>query len=622
MNSRLTPLAALLPCLFSAAALAQPTPGNTLTNVMVTATRLAAPTSALIADVSIIDAASIRAAGPAATLGELLGRQPGLDFRQSGGPGTVSSVSIRGSNAGHVLLLIDGVRTGSVTAGAPTWEVIPLEQVERIEIVRGPSSALYGSDAIGGVVQIFTKRGSQQAEPFLNLSYGSYRTTRLAAGISGRHEKLRYSLQAADKRSDSYNALLTSSNPSYNPDRDDYQTTSSSGSLTYNLDDSHELGASYLYADGWSRFDSGFYTPAVDYKMKKTVHGSNVYSRNRLGEHWTSTLRLGRSTDDSRNLSDGRQTDQFKSSQTDIQWQNDILLPLGMALLGVERVEQRVSSSANYSLGKRHIDSVFAGWSGQIDAHSLQANLRQDRNSQFGHKTTGLIGYGYQITPAWRTALSWGTAFKAPTFNDLYYPADNFGNVSNPKLRPETANNREISLRYETTSQQAALTYYHNKVEDLIQWAPIDPTYVTTWGWMPSNVTNATLQGWTLQYSGLWGDYRLTGSLDAMQPQNDALKKTLVNRARNLARLSVQRTFEHLTLGAEMQASGRRYMDVANSKRLGGYSIFNLHADYALSRDWSLHARADNVFDKTYALDQDFATPGASLFLGLRYAPK
>lgn len=618
MNPRLKPLAALLPCLFCSSALAQ----QPLADVMVTATRLEASTSSIVADVSIIDAATLRAASPSATLAELLGRQPGLDFKQSGGPGTVSSLFMRGSASNHVLLLIDGVRAGSVTSGTPTWEIMPLEQIERIEIVRGPTSALYGSDAIGGVVQIFTRRGGSKTAPFIDFSYGSYHTAALSAGISGSLEKLRYSLQAADKRSDSYSAITQSANPSYNPDRDDYQTSSSSGNLAYAPGNGHELGASYTYADGWARFDSGFFTPTVDYNLKKTAYGVSAYSRNRIGERWSSTLRIGRTSDDIRTLNDGQQTAKFQSSQTNMQWQNDILLPLGTALLGVERVNQHVSASENYSLVKRHIDSLFAGWSGQLANHSLQANLRQDKNSQFGNKTTGLLGYGYQIAEAWRTTLSWGNAFKAPSFNDLYYPADNFGNVSNPRLRPETSHNREASLRYETAHQQASITYYHNKVKDLIQWAPIDPTYVTSWGWMPSNVANATLQGWTLQYAGLWGAYSIAGSLDAMQPQNDMLKKTLVNRVRTLAKLSVQRSFEGLTLTGEMQSSGRRYMNEANTERLGGYTLFNLRADYALNRDWALYARADNVFDKKYALDKDFATPGASLFLGIRYAPK
>lgn len=626
MQTRLTPLAALLPLLFASTP-ATLHAAQTLDDVVVTATRQPVNVSDALSDVSIIDAAAIQRAGPITTLGELLGHQPGIDFRQSGAAGATSSLSIRGSNANHILLLVDGARVGSVTNGAPTWEALPLEQIERIEIIRGPASSLYGADAIGGVVQIFTRKAADNApmRPYFDAGYGSHATAAISAGITGSHEAWRYALQLSDKRSDGFSAINNPKNAAWNPDKDGYQLASSSGSLAYRISKAHELELNYLYSDGWSRFDSGsrFSTPpADDYKMKETVKSVAVHSRSQWTEQWLSILRASRSTDDNRNLDNGQQTDSFRSIQTQYQWQNDLKLPVGKALLGLEHLEQRIASNNSYTAASRSIHSLLAGWNGRLDKHNIQLNVRKDENSQFGGKTTGLAAYGYQLTEQWRGNLSWGTAFKAPSFNDLYYPPDAWGNVSNPKLRPETSENHELAVYYETSTQHLSLTGYRNKVKDLIQWAPIDPTYLTSSGWMPSNVASVTLSGWTLAYTGKLADYNVSSSIDRQDPKDDTTGKTLVYRARTQAKLAIDRRFGNFELGGEWQASSPRYTNATNTQKLSGYSLLNLTARYHLGKDWSIYARANNVLDREYTRVKDFATPGANLFIGIRYSPK
>lgn len=592
--------------------------------VVVTATRHNTRVSEVLSDVTVIDSQEIRQAGPTTTLAALLGRQPGIEFTQNGGPGGSSSVFIRGSNSNHVLVLVDGVRAGSVTTGSPTWEYIPLEQIDHIEIVRGPASSLYGSDAIGGVVQIFTKRGEGPFQPFVEAGYGTDNTSALSTGFSGSREGLRYGIQVSDKRGDSFSAINNPSSIYYNPDKDGYQTTSSTGSLSYSPLKGHEFGVNYLYSDGWTRFDSGgFSTPASDdYRQKETIYSVSLYSRNQLTDIWISTLRIGQSADDSRNLDNGVRSSFFRSTQTQYQWQNDFKLPVGTGLFGVERLEQHVDSDTDFALNKRGINSIFAGWSGHVEDHVLQVNVRQDSNSQFGDKATGMLAYGYQLASNWRAGLSWGSAFKAPTFNDLYYPADAYGDVSNPNLKPESAVNKEVSLHYEAAGLDASIIYYQNDVKNLIQWAPIDPTFVTTYGYTPSNVSSATLSGWTLAYSGKIAEYKVSGSLDLQDPKDDVLDKTLIYRARKVAKFAVSRDIGNVNIGGEVQAYGRRFVDTANTQTLAGYSLLNLTASYRMTDGWSIFARANNVFDKKYVLVKDFATPGASLFVGVRYVLK
>jgi len=593
--------------------------------VVVTATRQAMKASDVLSDVTTISSEDIRNAG-AVSLAELLGRQRGVEFTQNGGPGASASVFIRGSNSNHVLLLVDGVRLGSVTTGTATWEFLPLELIERIEIVRGPVSSLYGSDAIGGVVQIFTKRGEGPARSFYEVGLGSQNTSIATAGVSGGQERWRYSFTVSDKKSDSINATTartaTATNPAYNADLDGFQTISSSGGVSYSSATGQEYGMNYLYSDGASKYDNSYPAPGLNFNQQQTISSLSFYGRNRFSDVWGMTLRLGQSQDESRNLNNGVLSTSYKTAQTQYQFQNDIRLPLGMALLAFERVDQQVVSTDAYSLKERAINSALAGWTGSFGPHRLQANFRQDHNTQFGVQSTGMLGYGFQWSSNWRSSVSWGTAFKTPTFNDLYYPADADGSVGNANLKPEKSLSREASVHYETDLQHSSATYYQNEVTNLIQWDPIDPTFVTTFGYTPSNVSNAKLSGWTFAHKQELGNYQFMGSLDLQDPNDQTLNKTLIYRAREIIKLGLSRNMSNLSIGGELQSNSKRYADKENTIELGGYTLMNLRAQYKLNQEWSFFARANNIFDKKYVLVDGYATPGSNLFAGVRYTPK
>lgn len=612
MYPRLKPLAALLPFAFalpSAPVLAVEQLAA-LDTVLVTATRQAQRASEVLFDTTVIDAEEIRNAGPTATLNDLLVRQPGIEINAKGGVGTDSAIFIRGSNNTHALVLVDGMRLGSGTTGYPAWGFIPLEQVERIEILRGSCSSLYGSDAIGGVIQIFTKRGEGPFRPFVEAGYGSWNTKSLAAGFGGSQDAWRYNFQFSRKESDSYSAIRNPKNFAYNPDKDGYEITSSSGNLSYTVTPGHELGASYLYSEGWNRYDTS--PKNRDFKQTETIYGANLYTRNQLTSVWSSTIKLGKSVDRSRQYADKVPGSRIQSEQTQLQWQNDIVLPFGMALLAAERVEQGVGGSPNYALKERTINSYLAGWTGKLADHRFQLNVRRDNNSQFGNHTTGSAAYGYQIAQDWRANVSYGTAFKAPTFNDLYWPGS-----GNPNLKPEKSKNREAALHYETSQHHASVTYYRNQISDLIEWAPVGGI------WIPSNIASATLSGWSLAYNGqLAGGFKLSGSLDFQNPEDTDRNRILRYRAKRIAKLALSRDFGDFTVGTEILGSSERYNNVANTQVLPGYGTVNLFGSYRLDKDWTLFARANNVFDRKYELVRDYSTPEANLFVGIRYSPK
>lgn len=574
--------------------------------VIVTATRQPARASELLSDVTVITREDIERAGQT-TLEQLLARQPGVEATANGGPGTISSIFLRGTSTKQSVVLIDGLRIGSASSGEAAFSRIPLAQIERIEILRGPASSLYGADAIGGVIQIFTRRGDGAQRFDASLGYGSYNTTEGSAGISGGNDVVSYGLRAGHFETEGFNALHNAASTSFNGDRDGYRNTSVGGNLVVRPAAGHELGLDLMHSEGVSRYDT---TPrAKDFKNDQTLDAYSAYSRNRLTRDWTSTFRLGRSSDDSTSRTDGIAGSVFHTDQDQVTWQNDVRLPLGRALFAAEYVKQRLKSTTAFPVTNRAIRSLLAGWNGSIDKHRLQLNLRRDQNSQFGGKTTGFAGYGYQLDDAWRAHVSYGTAFRAPNFNELYFP-DTFGALfaGNAALRPEFARNREAGIDWERGAHRFSAVYFSNKVSDLVVGYPL------------INVGSATLSGTSFSYAGTSGAWSGGAALDLQRPRDDTNGKRLIRRADRQFKSHLSYAAGAWNLGGEWQLVGMRYEDTANTQRLGGYGLVNLVADYRLDREWVLFARANNLFDKRYEGAKDYAVAGSSLFVGVRYS--
>jgi vitamin B12 transporter len=586
--------------------------------VVVTATRQAMRANELLSDVTVIGQEEIQKAGPSSTVAELLSRQPGIEMSRNGNLGSQTDIRIRGTNGNHTLLMIDGMRVGSASSGAANWSRIPLSEIDRIEVLRGPSSSLYGNDAIGGVVQIFTRQGDGPARISVEGGVGSQGTTDGSVGISGSADGWRYSFNTASRRTDGFSNVSNTTAKNYNADRDGYANQSTSGSLSYTPAKGHEMGVSLFNSAGRNRYDSGSgATASKDYQNQGDVTSYSAYSKNTLSSIWKSTLRAGRSDDDSTNYTDAKVTSVFHTQQNQFSWQNDFKLPGGNALLALERLEQSVKGSGNYSTTSRTIDSLLAGWNGRFDSHRLQINGRRDNNSQFGAKNTGNAAYGLQLSDNWEAHASVGTAYKAPTFNDLYYPLDANGYVGNSSLKAESSRNGEVALQFEQAGHRASTTYYRNKVSDLISWSG---------RLTPVNVGQATLEGLTLAYTGQLAGLDIGSSFDWQSATDDSTGQMLARRARERGTLSVGKNFGTWDVRGEIAAVGRRFdtdYNPASPQRnvLGGYSLFNLYASHTVSRDVSLFTRADNVFGKKYEQAYNYATPGASIFIGLRYTP-
>lgn len=593
----------------------------TLDEIVVTATRTPQQQESVIADVSVISSEEIKRGGQS-TLVELLQRQPGIEITNNGGAGKTSGIFMRGTNTGHTLVLIDGVRVQSATAGTTTLENIPIQQIDRIEIVRGPASSLYGQDAIGGVIQIFTKKGVDGFKPYVNLGFGTYDTTLAEAGLRGKQNDTVYALNVSANKTNGFSSLDTS-NPNLN-DKDGYRNLAVTGSLTQKITEGHEVGLTLLHSKGRTRFDNSYnidpsfpaFDPAFsDYAdLQQDVY--SLFSKNQILNNWHSTVRISQGTDETVNYaalgpftSESRSL--FRTKQDQFNWQNDITLPIGMLTLMYDKLIDRVNSTTDFDKNKRTNEGYVASYVANIGAHSFQASAREDHNSSFGNNVTGGVGYGYNINAQWRVTGSYGSAFKAPTFNDLYYPG-----YSNPNLKPEKSDNLEASLRYRDDTFNASLTAYENKIRNLI-----------VLGSLPENIDRATIQGITLAASNRWGNLDLGGSVDIQSPRDDETDKLLRRRANRHGQMHLSYSWQDWRFGGEMVASSARYEDAANTVLMSGYTLFNMTAQYKVNRDWTLQARANNIFDKNYYLAIDgngfaYNTPGANVFVNIRYEPQ
>lgn len=618
-----TIIASLIGLLFVAPARAEETPPQT-EEVVVTASRIEQARSNVIADISTITRDEIERAGQS-TLVELLQMQPGIEITNAGGAGKSSGIFIRGTNSSHVIVLVDGIRMNSATAGTTTFENLPVALIDKIEILRGPATSLYGQDAIGGVIQIFTKKGKGEPQFYAGIGYGRYHTKTADAGVHGAIGDTGFALGISSYHTDGFSALKTS-NPNLSDD-DGYRNLSFTGSLSHKIADGHEVGLQLLHSSGHARYDNRFNidpffpadNPAFSDHASIEQYSYALTSKNQFTDNWLSTMRFGEGADhvsnySATNLFNPDSRSMFRTRQQQYSWQNDLTLPLGTLTLLYDRLQERVRSTTNFDQTRRNNDGFHIGYLLDYGAHSAQINYRSDHNSRFGTNDTGSIGYGYRLSDYWRITVSHGTAYKAPTFNDLFYPG-----FSNPDLKSEKSRNTEASIRYSNSDSNASLTLYENKIKDLIA---LDASFT------PANINKARIQGMTLAGSHAWRNWQLGGSIDIQSPRDRETDNLLVRRANRHAALNASYLWNNWRLSAEVIASSARYNDPANQQRLAGYSLTNLTADYAISKEWKLQARLNNLFNKDYALAYDgdpaadgfiYRTPKSNLFVSIRY---
>ncbi len=597
---------AVLPLALAAAfpSFSQTADAPPLKETVVSATRTPTRTDELVSDVVVIDRAAIeKSAGR--TLPELLARVPGVQFSSNGGLGKNSSVNIRGTEARHTILLIDGVRFGSATTGTPSWDNIPVDMIERIEILKGPASALYGSEAVGGVVQIFLRKGAQGFHPYASASVGSEKYRQLAAGLTGGSAEVSYALGVQKTREAGFSTTNPRIGKNFNPDRDGFDQDALNASVAFQINPAWKVDAGVVRADSVSHTDDG---PGRDTRYAGRAQTLRAGVEGRLLPGWKTQLRFGQSLDSSRAIEAAPALfpSLFKTTQNQWTWQNDVDTPVGVALLGVEQLTQKVDSTTRYAVNERTVSSWFAGLNGSEGRHSWQLNMRHDSNSQFGSSNNGFAGYGFAITPVWRVNASHGTSFVAPSFNQLYFPG--FGNTA---LQPERGRNTDLGVTWSDAGHTVKLVHFDNKIRGFI-------TRTTT----PVNVPRARIDGWTLAYDGSFGALALRAAVDSLDPRNEITGKRLPRRSTTQVTLGADYGMGPWTFGGSVLRSGDRFDDTANLKPISGYTTVDVYADYALNKAWTLQTKLINATDRQYETLLGYNQPGRGVFVTLRYQPK
>jgi vitamin B12 transporter len=583
--------------------------GTELEPVVVTATRTPVPPDQLAAQVVLIDRAAIEQA-QGATLAGLLQQAAGVQISSNGGLGKASNVFIRGTEGRHVLLLIDGVRYGSATLGTPNWDNLPLAAIERIEVLKGPAAALYGSDAVGGVVQIFTRRGQQGFHPHAELGLGAYGRRSVALGVAGGQGGLSYRFGVSSLRESGFSAT-NAAEPwgNYHPDADGFEQNALDASVRLALAPGWQLSAHGLLASGDNAFD--FFPNAFAVRGLTTTRVLGLGLERTWAAGARTHLHLSRADDLTRNFMSATRTSHIDTRRQQWTLQHDQPTGLGTLTLGAEHTREQVNSSTAFTVRERRIEGVFVGLQGSAGPHAWQASARRDDNSQFGVANTGSLAYAFEFAEGWRVRAAHGTSFKAPSFNQLYWPG--FGN---PTTQPERGRSSELGLSYAFGSQSLQLTRFEQRIRGFITAAPT-----------VANVPRVQIDGWSLVWQGSAGDWRWRSDLELLEARNRTpganFERQLPRRAEQQLTLSLERAWgDDWWFGAHALLVSERFDDAANTQRLPGYGKLDLSAEHQLSSDWRLQLRLNNVGDKRYETALGYNQPGRALFASLTWQPQ
>jgi vitamin B12 transporter len=589
--------------------------------VVITASRSAQLLRESIPHTTVITAQEIRES-QAVDLPTLLRREAGFELVQSGGIGRNSGTFLRGTATGQSLILVDGVRIADLNNGIASLDQVMLHEVERVEIVRGNVSSLYGSGAIGGVIQIFTRRGRGAPALTGEAAVGNEGDRRLQAGYAGEAGGTRFSLTASAFATDGFSVLRPDISSTVDPDRDGYRNRSLAAGVSQRLAAGHVAGLSYYATSGRQQYDNAFALSAGDKQTADVrVDAWSAFLENQLADAWLSKLTFGGASNSNHDFVNGQTSFRTKTRNRQLTWQNDFAAAPGHRLIGgLERVEQEIEGSIAYTRNTRDTDALFAGYVGRFGRHGLQLNARGERYSDFGDARTYFLGYGFDLTQRWRLFASRSTGFRAPTFNELFFPPIDLGGgvllaCNDPRLRPEKARSADAGVQYATGAHLLKIVAFHTRVHDLIQ-----P------GCPPVNVNEATIDGVEASYSGEWHGARVKAALTAQDPvQHTASgEQRLIRRAKRFGSLGIAKVAGAWQLGAEWLASARRPDTLATSfsgerTELPGYGVLNASLRYALRKETSLGVRLDNVLDKDYSLTHGFNTQGRKLTLSLSH---
>lgn len=568
-----------------------------LPDVLISANRQVESRTATSAANTVFTRADIDRLQPSSVT-DLLTRVPGVQVAPTGGRGSLPGIFIRGTKAAQSLVLVDGVRIANATSGDSGLQFLDVDQIERVEVLRGSRSAVYGSDAIGGVIQIFTRRSSGPGlQPRLRLAAGSNQTFQRSLGLSGGNGATRFNLGASLDET----AGIDSTGPSFasDSDHDAYRNKSLNLSLSHTFNERFEAGLNLLDSRGRSEYDNPYgrldEVTWLSYPQQSytdfSVSSLGSWFDAQLNDTWHSRLELGHSEnrDDKRDkLSDQRFI--YNTYRDQVTWQNDLTFDdHNQLMLGGDWYQDRFHGTANFSEDSRWNRAAFAQYRFTGKRFSSELGVRHDRNQQYGDQTSWNASLTVPLNPRNDVLVSYSEGFRAPTFNDLYDVQ-----YGNPDLRPEHSKSYELQWRSQLASHtRLEASLYRTDLRDAINY---DPTLRR-----PGNVDSARINGLELSLLQEWADWTSQLGVSMIDPRDRESGHTLQRRARRTLNLDLDRQFERFSVGASWQVVSGSYDDPSNNERIGGYGLIGLRGGIRLTEDVKLELKLDNLLDKQYS---------------------
>jgi len=589
--------------------------------VVVTASRAATPLSQVLVSLDVLDRATIEQS-QASSLADLLSRLAGFEFGRNGGPGTTTSFFLRGHNSVNVVVLVDGVRAATDGIGAVSAIDIPLHRIERVEVMRGNASALYGNAANGGVIHIFTR---QDAGVSAQVGVGSAGARSANVALATTVGQTALSLRFGQDRSAQLSSMRVDQRPAANPDKDQTTANSVALGLDHSIDGSHSVKLSVALDDVSSEYDDdgfGFGNPSDVHELDRQTRASQIAWTAQYHPSWTSELSLSHTTQALEDRQNGvLKTGLFayglaKSRQNGLRWSNEVALGAQTQLvLGLDHSVEDFESDAvlsGYDTTKTDT-GYFAGLGTQVQRWNWQANLRHDRLSTRNRRaaTTSedsvnsvLLGTGYELNAQWKILANASTGFRAPSVGERA--------ASSASLKNEAFQSRELSTAYQSGATRAKLTYFESDMTDLI-------AYNSAFSLVNLKAENSGVEASAETTVGATG---MAIRWTEQNPRNLDTGKALARRAKRLVSVDLKQPVGQHHVGLSVGYQGERRDSDFSDQVLDAHTVLGLNAAYQISPQWRLVGRLENALDAQYQLAHGYNTPGRSAFVTVNYTAR
>ncbi|WP_370980856.1 TonB-dependent receptor domain-containing protein [Agaribacterium sp. ZY112] len=604
------PSRTLLGLAISAAALntfAQDEPATITEETVVTANLTKQSSFETLASVDVINTQELQKL-QISNFADALNLLSGIDVTQSGGPGTPVSVFSRGTSSQQTLMLINGQRFSSATNGFSSIQLLDPALMARTEYVRGSRSALYGSEAIGGVLQFFTFEEGKQPENWGLAEAGSYNTLRAAAGSRGTIDATTYSIGVAAVDSDGFDSQENNDNG--NDDNDGFTNKSLNLSIKQELEGGFDIGLTHLQSKAENDYDSLYVVNPSRKQDLRVTQVSGGYTSDSL---YSTRLNLAESKDHSkeRNTDENVATSYFETVRQSAYWLNNFQFNESTLLnIGLDYHQEKVDADfgyndfftgepATYTKTERDNTALFAQLQLNLNKVDIDLGVRQDDNSSYGTQTSGSAAAGYSFSDTYRAYISVAEGFQAPSFNALYYPGS-----GDSEILPQESLNQEIGLkaRYQNWNWQVAA--YKNEITNLIEWIPDE-----SGNWKPYNVT-VDIQGIDLSAQAKLGAFTLAGNATYVDPEYKELGMIVQKRSKEKLNLIFGHDIGNIDYGLIASYYGKRE---ALGDFLPDYSLFDIYGNYALNSNVTLSAKVQNLADEDYVITPGYNTSGRTV---------